>query len=124
MPRGAAEGSGGQEAEAVEAAAKASAATKPLADTNGIAFPNIAVTNTGRGPRGLAVLDDGSVMVHSFLDRSVADIRYDALREEARGEILNGGFPAATKPKQKMLVLMAIETVRTGRRKARRSSQA
>lgn len=61
-------------------------ARKP-ADASGIAFPNVAVTNTGRGPRGLALLDTTEMWTHTFLSRGVQDIDYGLLREEARAEI-------------------------------------
>lgn len=60
----------------------------------GMSFPNIAVAETAQGPRGLVVLDDGEVLSHSFLDRTVSNLRYDALKSQAATEI-NGDLFAA-----------------------------
>lgn len=60
--------------------------TEP-ANESGLAFPSVAVVNTGRGPRGLAVMDEGEILTHTFLQHGVQDIEYEQVREEARFEI-------------------------------------
>jgi len=62
---------------------------------HGYATPAIAVGNTGRGPRGVAALDDGSLYTHTFMDNQVADVRYEAMREGLRDEVLQGGVTVA-----------------------------